>query len=408
MASVYLRGNVWWGKYPVFNGDKWKWQPISTRIRVCDGENPESRRCPSRLRAKEYIDGRERRERDKRDSLERGLIDECELDAIELGATPVEQAVGVFLKTISSRRQQKETGGVLNALINGSRIKTASAFGKRLIIAHAREFLDVAIAAGRTREWIKKQRGHVARFGQWLEDEGYIVNNFARKVRAVGGTCDRVQEHRAFVPAEGELLTEDQQNLFTLASAAQPVPEIRRLLYRLCLWSGLRGEEAVHLVRGDLELPDAESAVLHVRKEISKNNLDCYLPMAPSLAQELIKRFRMAHPTTRLFGAQFDRRETRLDYLKLDLAAVGIASNNINWRSFRMTFVSWMEAAGVELGARMKLRRDRGRGSERLTNWTYSDWKIVTPVLRQALVQTERWCVQERARSAVARSGVGA
>jgi len=392
MTSVYPRGGIWWGKFKAWDD---RWQPVSTGERI--GLGSDAVRA-SRQKAYEYIELLQRRENDKRHAVKLGLVDACDVDVIDLGHTSIAEAQQKYLATIESISQRRRVAGVLNAFMNHSRLQVVKAFGSRRVIQKVRDYLDAEVAIGNTRAWINNQRAYIAKFGKWMEDEGYIADNQTDKVRSVGGVDDRVIVHRGFTVHEMQHLIAGEANLFTLAANVSTIPAERRLQYRFHLDTGIRGEEAMKMVRGDFELSNPQESHVHVRKEVAKNGLECCLPILPALAQDLSDAIGMAHPKTPLFRRVSRGRNTRLDHLAKDLKSAAVNSEGINWRSFRMTFCSHLEAAGIELGMRMKLRRDVGRGSERLAVWTYSSWKIVMPTVRAALMAMDTWRQTELAK----------
>lgn len=319
-----------------------------------------------------------------------------EFIARKKGQTPIDQARDEFLPEIRSKAQRAETAGVLKALIAHSRIELAAQFGTAAVTGKIDRFLRRSLDDGRSIEWVNKQLNAIRRFGDWLWRNGFIFSNETAKVAKMRGTSPRSKLHRAFTPAEAELLTSKQVNLFTMhLGNAEAVPELRRLFYLTRFWTGLRGSEAVKIERRDLDLSDEPT--LHVRAEVAKNKLECTVPLARPIAAELAESIAMAHPQARVFAGIPTRRDGRRLLLAADLRAVGLADPQLNARSFRMTFSTWLEAAGVEAGARIKLRRDTGRGALKLVNWTYSDGRQTLQVLRRELAKLEAWHAAELA-----------
>lgn len=254
------------------------------------------------------------------------------------------------------------------AFIDFSRLTIASDFGSDAMVADLERWLREQREAGLAIETVNKKLWSIQRFGAWLWRGRYIADNAAMRVKPVAKRGEqRKMPHDALTPEQAERLFAGDFGLY----------------YRFRCWTGLRGSEAAMIERRDLDL--GEAPTLTIRPEIAKNGYGCTVPLARSLAERL-----NGLSVGRLFPDVPSDRAKRTRLLRQHLDAAGLG-REINGRSLRMTFVTWLEAAGVELGVRMKLRRDRGGDSVRLTNVTYSDPKQVAAILRAGLTQMEDW-----------------
>src|SRR5688572_30453308 len=83
MSSIYVRGNVWWGKYAKFIGDRdhdlWEWKAVSTKVRTrLDG---------AEKLAKDFVDDLQVQEEEKRRAIRRGFTTQQQLSVQERGRT---------------------------------------------------------------------------------------------------------------------------------------------------------------------------------------------------------------------------------------------------------------------------------------------------------------------------------
>lgn len=261
-----------------------------------------------------------------------------------------------------------------------ARFKIASDFATDTTVAKLCEWLaTMDDLQPRTRN---RKLWDVQAFGDRLWREGFISTNAAIRVKAAKETGERVKPHRAFTPAEAERLIDG-------------CPERYRLFYRLRFWTGLRGSEARLVERRDFDLGDRPT--LTVRAEVAKNGLSGTLPLPDVLTTELAPLSMLA-PTTCIFR-DLPRSDNRRDkLLRRHLDSLGFDSE-LNGRSFRMTFNTWLKAAGVELGVIMSLRRDKGapelpkraQASAKLAGHVYHDRTQTSHLLFEAMAKLEAW-----------------
>lgn len=284
-----------------------------------------------------------------------GVVDEDDLQRVQKRRTPLD----------SGNLGGKDSA--VEAFIKSAGLKTCGEFGRDTIAATLKCWL-MEQRESLALETVNKKLWSVQRFGEWLKDNNYIGANATMKVSPLKGRPEpRRKPHRAFTPAEADSLCAGPMGLF----------------YRFRLWTGLRGSEAAQIERGDLDLGD--SPTLHVRDAVAKNGHECTIPLARGLAEALRP---LAFTTGRIFpDVKLDRAKRN----RVTIEHVKAVGAGLNGRSFRMSFVTWLEAAGVELGVRMKLRRDRGSESVKLTNVTYSDPRQVMAILRGGLDSLEKW-----------------
>ncbi len=336
MTSIYRRGGVWWCS---FTGH----------------------------------DGKRRREschtRDRRAAMQTATRREHLHWLVAEGIMPVEQlrARDRGRKALSDLAPVEKDGNA-SAFIDYARLSIALEFGADQLVADLERWLREQREVGLAIETVNKKLWSVQRFGDWLWRNGYIPANASLRVKPVAKRGEvRKMPHRALTPAEAEGLFAGDFGLY----------------YRFRCFTGLRGSEAALIERRDLDLGDYPT--LTVRAEVAKNGHACTMPLARSLAERLPK---MAIGP--IFPDVPRDRAKRTRMLRPHLDSAGL-DREVNGRSLRMAFVTWLEAAGVELGVRMKLRRDRGGDSVRLTNVTYSDPKQVGAILRAGLSRMEDW-----------------
>ncbi len=358
MASLYLRGRVWWC---TFRGHDGRRRQRSTGCR--DKRN--ANRIAMHLETQHAL-------------VAAGLIPAEDLVLAEKGQIRVEVVRAEFLKSIHSTATRKNFERTLKQFDTHSGITLISVWGTSEVVAKAYAFLvnvqDRGVQSRTRNEHLRALR----KFGRYAVKCGYARSSKLDLVERLSEDADQaVVPHAAFTPAEFKRLTAGDNGLY----------------YAFRVWTGIRGSESGRIVRGDLDFDTR--ATIHVRKEVAKNGLECTLPLAPGLAKRLFAELGMRHARALLFPEIPVRRETRRAWLRRDLAAAKLDPDRFNHRSFRMTFVTWLEAAGVDLGTRQKLRRDRGKGSEKLTVWTYSDASQVVRPLIDGLAATERWYEQK-------------
>ncbi len=338
--------------------------------------------------------------------VRRGKKTPQELIASKLKLESIEPLIDTFLQTVPSERQRVEIRSTLGRFIDEHRIQTAGELGQPPIVGETFKFLQGMQTKRRSPDWIRKSLAYVQRFGDWLWRNGFVQSNETLKVKPLDSRQEKFFKYRAFTPAEALLLIESPQaNLFTGYGEDDPIPRKRRLYYHFRLFTGARGTEEFGVRRADLDLAGGASKILW-RHEITKNDHQCELPLAPSLVRELAEQVGMMHPGRVVFEDIESDEDKRLRVLRADCTAVGIDHKGILERSFRKTFCTFMERAGIELGKRMKFRRDVGQGSVKLANWTYSDNAQVMPELRSDIERFDRWFTHE-AMGASVQKGVG-
>lgn len=360
MASVYRRGGVYWASIRDYQGKR---HVFSTGMRnrrdaVLIASTMEVRHAMVRL----------------------NLADPSELEGAERRAMAIDPLIDRWgRETIESAPQRRTAVNACKAFCQAAGIKSAGGFSSAELVIALQDWVQGEVGKLK-RESVNKKLWHVQAFAHWLWSGGYTRFDHAARVRPLKGAAieDRRIDHRALTPKEAEHLHAGD--------------ELYPLLWRMRLWTGVRGEEAMRLERRDF---DFEKLVLHIRKEVSKNGLEAWLPLTVDLGAQLGDRFGLQHAGARVFASLSNDRTRRSDALQKRCEELGL--ERINERSMRMTFVTWLEAAHVELGVRMKLRRDKGRGSERLTAWTYSDSAQVMAPLRKGVDQMAAWHAAELA-----------
>lgn len=347
MASIYLRGRIWWCSY-----------------RDCDGHR---RRESTGTRNRQWALQTVTRREQLHWMVAEGFLDREQLRIHGRGKTELTD------KTIKDR-----TGPFVQKFIDAAKLRTANDFSSGGVVRQLEKWMrqqhEVDGLAART---VNRKLWQVQAFGDWLVRDEYISVNATKRVQPLRESGeDRKMPHRAFTPQEAERL---------IAGA----PARYRLFYRFQLWTGLRSSEARLIERRDLDLGDKPAVT--VRAAVAKNGHECTIPLAKNLAEALAP---LAMKQGQVFSHLHESDNARYKELRRHLTALGFPAE-VNGRSFRMSFVTWLLAAGVELGVAMRLRRDLGKGSERLTSHTYNDPRQTAHLLRDGMAQFEAWYVSQ-------------
>lgn len=343
MSSVYLRGRVFWCSYTGHDGKRRR-ETCGTRDR---------RAAQQTAARREHLHW----------LVREGLMPIEQLRARDRGREPLDS-----IKLTAGRDNN------VAAFLAACSLSTASDFGSDGVVAALERWLREQRDLGLVADTVNRKLWSVQRFGDWLWRNGYIATDATKRVRpiVVRGEARKIP-HDALTPVQAEALFKGDFGLF----------------YRFRCWTGLRGSEAAKIERRDLNLGD--SPTLTVRPEVAKNGYGCTVPIARPLAASIAA---VGMTTGRIFAEVPADRAKRTRLMREHIEAAGFGKE-INGRSLRMAFVTWLEAAGVELGIRMKLRRDRGGESVRLTNITYSDPKQVMAILRDGIATLENWYARQ-------------
>lgn len=343
MSSVYLRGRVWWCKYRDYNGHQ-RQESTGTR------DKKSALWTANRREHMHWL-------------VREGFISEDQLRTRERGKT-----------LLTDKAIKPRIVPFVQHFIDDAKLRTANDFGSAVVVSRLEKWMREQ-AESRAARTVNRKLWQVQAFGDWLVREEYVSTNATRRAEILKESGeDRRMKHRAFTPHEAERFLDG-------------VPERYRLFYRLRFWTGLRGSEARLIERRDLDLGDKPT--LTVRAAVAKNGAEFTIPLAQGLAAALAP-CAMRAPTAQIFDGLPESDNRRDKHLRKHLKALGFPAE-VNGRSFRMSFVSWLLAAGVELGVAMRLRRDLGRGSERLTNHTYNDRRQTAHILRAGIDRLEEW-----------------
>lgn len=197
-------------------------------------------------------------------------------------------------------------------------------------------------------------------FFNWV-DRAYEIPNPLKRVENLSVPVKYPQGPRAFT--ETELL-----NLFSVAKPK------RRFFYRVMSFSGLRRKEAKRLCWGDVHLDDKPG--LFLRAEATKARRADWLPILKALVPEL----RAARPENwKTNMLVFPRGVADPDTLRRDMVKAGIPlidklGRPVGIHTFRRTFISQLQKAGVHPRVIMQLARHK---SLRLTDTTYTDTTLL-------------------------------
>ena len=167
--------------------------------------------------------------------------------------------------------------------------------------------------------------------------------------------------------SSGRRAISDEESQRLLATA----PCYRSLVYRTGLFTGLRHSELKALTWGDLHLDD-DNPRFRTRAAVSKNRREVVLPLHSGLAA-MLKEFR---PQDAAAGDKvFAKGVPQMRRFNKDLKEAGIISEDstgryLGYHSFRKTFATWLNRAGVSPRVAMELMR---HSDMRLTLQTYTE-----------------------------------
>lgn len=380
MARIYRRGGIYWCAYRGYDGER---KQESTGVR-----DPKV--------AMQIATHREMRHALARE----GIIDPGDLLVGEKGQTPIDTVVAKFIETIGSPEVRKDTQRMIDALVTAKAIKTIGELGTASIVSRIENWLEAIAARGVQRRRVGEYLRAVRRLSRFAWRRNYIRSDEPLKAelpataRANGKPAGRRIRHRAFEPVEIAALIDPDLKQHTefkrFREQVRHWPD-RQAFYLFLAWTGLRQEEALRIERSDLVLDDEPA--IHIRSEVAKNAMECWLPLAPVVAERLTDLIGLR--TGLVFKHITRRREWRQTMLERDCIHAGIDPTLINGRSFRMTHNTWLRLAGVDSETVATLRRDRGSGTALLRRWNYTDEKQLLPCLRASLLLAEAWYQQQ-------------
>lgn len=348
MAKVYLRGGIWHASFMGHDGHRIR---KSTGIR----ERKLAEQVASRWEMQHAL-------------VRAGVIDPRELGVAEHGGRRLIDLLPDWSKDLPNTVHGDQVVAWVKEFVEKSRIATCREWNGVDAVARIEGWLgdckDVRP------ETLLKKRAAVKRFGDFLVRRGMVRMNAAemtRLPRAGGGTK---VEHRSLSASEVALLG------------------TRRLFWEFMAWTGIRLQEAARLRRCDFDLGDRPSVT--VPGEASKNGITATVPISRRLSDSLRSEIGMLAPASLVFDIPA-RKDTAAAMLLRDAEHCGIDRAGLNVRSFRKTFVTWLRASGADGVDIIRLRRDKGRGSESLVAWNYTDDKVVDERLRRTLSLMEAW-----------------
>ena len=193
-------------------------------------------------------------------------------------------------------------------------------------------------------------------FFNWV-DRVYEIPNPLKRVESLEVAMKYPQGPRAFT-------ADELRKLFAVTKPR------RRFFYRVLAFSGLRRKEAKRLCWGDVHLEGKPG--LFLRPEATKASRADWLPILSVLVAEL----RAARPENwKANMLVFPRGVADPDTLRRDMMKSGIPvidalGRPVGIHTFRRTFISQLQRAGVHPRVIMQLARHK---SLRLTDWTYTD-----------------------------------
>ena len=197
-------------------------------------------------------------------------------------------------------------------------------------------------------------------FFNWV-DRAYEIPNPLKRVENLQVPVKYPQGPRAFTAGE----------LLSLFGVAKPK---RRFFYRLMAFTGLRRKEAKRLCWGDVHLDDNPGFFL--RAEATKARRADWLPILSALVPELLAtRPGYGKASTLVFPKGVADPETlRRDMVKAGIPLIDKLGRPVGIHTFRRTFISQLQKAGVHPRVIMQLARHK---SLRLTDSTYTDTTLL-------------------------------
>jgi integrase len=197
-------------------------------------------------------------------------------------------------------------------------------------------------------------------FFNWV-DRSYEIPNPLKRVENLSVPVKYPQGPRAF--SETEL-----QALFAVAKPK------RRFFYRLLAFTGLRRIEAKRLCWGDVHLDDKPG--LYLRAEATKARRADFLPILKALIPELLAARPANWKANMLLFPRgvADPYTLRRDMKRAGIAEVDKLGRPVGIHTFRRTFISQLQKAGVHPRVIMQLARHK---SLRLTDSTYTDTTLL-------------------------------
>jgi len=195
----------------------------------------------------------------------------------------------------------------------------------------------------------------------WLEKQGKLHGNPLKTVETTRKAGGSERKRRAFTDEEISLLLK-----------AAPT-DAYRLIIRTAVLTGLRYGEIAALLWGDLRLDDARPCVM-LRDEIVKNRNGKPHSLHPDLAAALAA-FRPADAVAHdaVFPSMPDMDDHRALLAKAGVLYVS-GDRYADFHSFRGTFATNLQRAGVPQRAAMELMRHSDR---KLTDFVYTDVNLL-------------------------------
>ena len=182
---------------------------------------------------------------------------------------------------------------------------------------------------------------HAKTFANWLERQGRLPVNPLRRVGKVPTAGKETFKRRAL----------KREEFLLLLTKSGP----RRFAYALAVLTGLRRSELKRLLWADVHLDDPKPWI-EVRAATTKNKQAATMFVVPQLAR-LLAEFRGEG-----VGLVLPHGVPGVATLRKDLIAAEIPVQDergwrIDFHAFRHTYASFLSAAGVSEGARMKMAR---------------------------------------------------
>ncbi len=324
----------------------------SYRGRYRVGDNPKVHEVTLHTTVKEVAEKRLKEIFEDAQREEDGLIPAA--DTRKAMKRPLMELFEEFLKEVRKRERSSE-------YLRSLKIR----FPATLKFCHWKTLSD--ITAKSFLDWRNSNHGYAVRTQNHFLDSVTVFLNWAERTYEVSNPLKRIQK----LPQPQKSM--DGPRAFTedeLARLCAAAPR-RQFYYRFMAMTGLRHEESRRLLWKDVQL-DGENPGLYLRPEATKSRRADWLPILPALVPELCDaRPVWAKPETPVFW----RGVVKNDTLHLDMAKAGIARADSLGRSagihtFRRTFITQLQKAGVPSRVIMQLARHK---SLKHTDWVYTD-----------------------------------
>ncbi len=273
----------------------------------------------------------------------------------EAMATPLMEHVKAFVSELRSKRCHRH---VANVQMHLERLSDACGWKTlRDVTAESFRVWRQREKGRKSEKTLNEYLGSVRHFLNWLEDNEQLERNPLKGIDKIPVLTRKVERR--------SLRIEDARRLLEVAGP------VRRVVYLLCMTTGLRREELKQLEWRDVRL-DASVPFIAVRAATAKNRKNAQQPLHPEAA-EALKQLRPA--TASEMDKVFPKCVPKMPRMRKDLKAAGIpfvdeAGKRLDLHALRKTFQMLLTLNGTHLRTTQALMR---HSTSKLTESTYTD-----------------------------------